>query len=224
MKNLNLSQQYLLFTMNRNGKISSINYYVGMCLVMAGLLDLQEAQVIELDQKEIIILTDQMPEELEYLNCLFEKITQLKKKRIDKLATAYGATFFEKDLKLLVAQTRNSLIDLREITVETDGNTLSYLAKEKTIAQLVARLENLNCLDYDGLKLAILLKKSSYLKKYIEKPERKMLERKIKDVKHDPVAKQTQVMNLAARLANGGNGGNYGGLKDGSRKVLSILS
>lgn len=194
MKNLNLSQQYLLFTMNRNGKISSINYYVGMCLVMAGLLDLQEAQVIELDQKEIIILTDQLPEELEYLNCLFEKITQLKKKRIDKLATAYGTTFFEKDLKLLVAQTRNSLIDLREITVETDGNTLSYLAKEKTIAQLVARLENLNCLDYDGLKLAILLKKSSYLKKYIEKPERKMLERKIKDVKHDPVAKQTQVM------------------------------
>lgn len=194
MKNLNLSQQYLLFTMNRNGKISSINYYVGMCLVMAGLLDLQEAQVIELDQKEIIILSDQLPEELEYLNCLFEKITQLKKKRIDKLATAYGATFFEKDLKLLVAQTRNSLIDLREITVETDGNTLSYLAKEKTIAQLVARLENLNCLDYDGLKLTILLKKSSYLKKYIEKPERKMLERKIKDVKHDPVAKQTQVM------------------------------
>ncbi|MBX8936590.1 hypothetical protein [Enterococcus gilvus] len=194
MKNLNLSQQYLLFTMNRNGKISSINYYVGMCLVMAGMLDLQEAQVIELDQKEIIILSDQLPEELEYLNCLFEKITQLKKKRIDKLATAYGATFFEKDLKLLVAQTRNSLIDLREITVETDGNTLSYLAKEKTIAQLVARLENLNCLDYDGLKLAILLKKSSYLKKYIEKPERKMLERKIKDVKHDPVAKQTQVM------------------------------
>lgn len=194
MKNLNLSQQYLLFTMNRNGKISSINYYVGMCLVMAGLLDLQEAQVIELDQKEIIILTDQLPEELEYLNCLFDKITQLKKKRIDKLATAYGATFFEKDLKLLVAQTRNSLIDLREITVETDGNTLSYLAKEKTIAQLVARLENLNQLDHDGLKLAILLKKSSYLKKYIEKPERKMLEAKIKEVKSDPVAKQTQVM------------------------------
>lgn len=194
MKNLNLSQQYLLFTMNRNGKISSINYYVGMCLVMAGLLDLQEAQVIELDQKEIIILSDQLSEELEYLNCLFEKITQLKKKCIDKLATAYGATFFEKDLKLLVAQTRNSLIDLREITVETDGNTLSYLAKEKTIAQLVARLENLNQLDHDGLKLAILLKKSSYLKKYIEKPEQKMLERKIKDVKHDPVAKQTQVM------------------------------
>ncbi|MBO0452740.1 MULTISPECIES: GPP34 family phosphoprotein [Enterococcus] len=194
MKNLSLSQQYLLFTMNRNGKISSINYYVGMCLVMAGLLDLQEAQVIELDQKEIIILTDQLPEELEYLKCLFDKITQLKKKRIDKLAVAYGTTFFEKDLKLLVAQTRNSLIDLREITVETDGNTLSYLAKEKTIAQLVARLENLNCLDYDGLKLVILLKKSSYLKKYIEKPERKMLEAKIKEVKGDPVAKQTQVM------------------------------
>jgi len=194
MKNLNLSQQYLLFTMNRNGKISSINYYVGMCLVMAGLLDLQEAQVIELDQKEIIILSDQLPEELEYLDCLFDKITQMKKKRIDKLATAYGTTFFEKDLRLLVAQTRNSLIDLREVTVETDGKALSYLAKEKTIAQLVARLENLNQLDHDGLKLAILLKKSSYLKKYIEKPERKMLERKIKDVKHDPVAKQTQVM------------------------------
>ena len=35
MNNLSLSQQYLLFTMNRQGKISSLNYYVGMCLVMA---------------------------------------------------------------------------------------------------------------------------------------------------------------------------------------------
>lgn len=55
MNNLSLSQQYLLFTMNRQGKISSVNYYVGMSLVMAGLLDLQKTGVIELDKKEIIV-------------------------------------------------------------------------------------------------------------------------------------------------------------------------
>lgn len=191
MKNLSLSQQYLLLTMNRQGKISSLNYYVGMCLVMAGLLDLQSASVVELDQKEIIILTDELPDELAYLDCLLNKIMTLKKKRIDKLAVAYGGTFFEKDLKQLVAQIRSSLIEIDEVSVMSDT---SYLAKENTIAKLVARLENLNQLDYDGLKLAILLKKSSYLKQYIEKEERKKLEVKIKEAKKDPVSQQTQTM------------------------------
>lgn len=191
MKNLSLSQQYLLLTMNRQGKISSLNYYVGMCLVMAGLLDLQSASVVELNQKEIIILTDELPDELAYLNCLLDKIMTLKKKRIDKLAVAYGGTFFEKDLKQLVAQIRRSLIELNEVSVINDT---SYLAKENTIVKLVARLENLNQLDYDGLKLAILLKKSSYLKQYIEKEDRKKLEAKIKAAKKDPVSQQTQTM------------------------------
>ena len=191
MKNLSLSQQYLLLTMNRQGKISSLNYYVGMCLVMAGLLDLQSAGVVELKQKEIIILTDDLPEELAYLDCLLDKIITLKKKRIDKLAVAYGGTFFEKDLKQLVAQVRSSLIMLDEVKVMSDT---SYLAKESIIAKMVARLENLNQLDYDGLKLAILLKKSSYLKQYIEKEERKKLEAKIKEAKKDPVSQQTQTM------------------------------
>lgn len=191
MKNLSLSQQYLLLTMNRQGKISSLNYYVGMCLVMAGLLDLQSAGVVELKQKEIIILTDDLPEELAYLDCLLDKIITLKKKRIDNLAVAYGGTFFEKDLKQLVAQVRGSLIMLDEVKVMSDT---SYLAKESTIAKMVARLENLNQLDYDGLKLAILLKKSSYLKQYIEKEERKKLEAKIKEAKKDPVSQQTQTM------------------------------
>lgn len=191
MKDLSLSQQYLLLTMNRQGKISSLNYYVGMCLVMAGLLDLQSAGVIELKQKEIIILTDDLPEELAYLDCLLDKIITLKKKRIDKLAVAYGGTFFEKDLKQLVAHVRGSLITLDEVNVMSDT---SYLAKESTIAKMVARLENLNQLDYDGLKLAILLKKSSYLKQYIEKEERKKLEAKIKEAKKDSVSQQTQTM------------------------------
>lgn len=191
MKNLSLSQQYLLLTMNRQGKISSLNYYVGMCLVMAGLLDLQSASVVELNQKEIIILTDELPDELAYLNCLLDKIMTLKKKRIDKLAVAYGGTFFEKDLKQLVAQIRRSLIELNEVSMISDT---SYLAKENTIVKLVARLENLNQLDYDGLKLAILLKKSSYLKQYIEKEDRKKLEAKIKAAKKDPVSQQTQTM------------------------------
>lgn len=194
MKNLSLSQQFLLFTMNRQGKISSLNHNVGMCLVMAGLLDLKEIHVIDLAQKEIILLTNELPEDLDYLDCLMDKIIHLKKKRIDKLAIEYGGTFFERDLKQLVSQIRDSLIDRKEIIIETDGKALAYLAKERTIAQLVARLENLNELDCGGLTLAILLKKATYLKKYLDKPERKELEVKIKKAKQDPITKQTQIM------------------------------
>ena len=177
MNNLSLSQQYLLFTMNRQGKISSLNYYVGMCLVMAGLLDLQKANVLELNNKEVILLSNELPEDLQYLDCLLEKITGLKKKRIEAIANAYGTTFFEKDIKQLVSQIRDSLIE-----------------SEETVAKLVFRLENMNPLDRDGLTLAILLKKSSILKKYIEKENRKILEAKIREAKNEPVSKQTNTM------------------------------
>ena len=118
MNNLSLSQQYLLFTMNRQGKISSLNYYVGMCLVMAGLLDLQKANVLELNNKEVILLSNELPEDLQYLDCLLEKITGLKKKRIEAIANAYGTTFFEKDIKQLVSQIRDSLIEAEEVSIK----------------------------------------------------------------------------------------------------------
>ena len=46
----------------------------------------------------------------------------------------------------------------------------------------------MNPLDHDGLTLAILLKKSSILKKYIEKEKRKILEAKIREAKNEPVS------------------------------------
>ena len=158
MNNLSLSQQYLLFTMNRQGKISSLNYYVGMCLVMAGLLDLQKANVLELNNKEVILLSNELPEDLQYLDCLLEKITGLKKKRIEAIANAYGTTFFEKDIKQLVSQIRDSLIEAEEVSIKKDSHALAYIAKEETVAKLVFRLENMNPLDRDGLTLAIFLK------------------------------------------------------------------
>lgn len=194
MHNLSLSQQYLLFTMNRQGKISSVNYYVGMCLVMASLLDLQKADVIKLENKEVIILSDELPEDLQYLDCLLEKIMGLKKKRIEAIANAYGMTFFEKDIKQLVSQIRSSLIEAEEVSIKKVSHSLAYIAKEETIAKLVSRLENLNQLDHDGLALAILLKKSSILKKYVEKESRKILEVKIKEVKNEPISRQTHLM------------------------------
>ncbi|MDT2391872.1 hypothetical protein ACO0KD_15595 [Enterococcus avium] len=59
---------------------------------------------------------------------------------------------------------------------------------------MVFRLKNMNPLDHDGLTLAILLKKSSILKKYIEKEKRKILEAKIREAKNEPVSKQTNTM------------------------------
>ena len=123
-----------------------------------------------------------------------EKITGLKKKRIEAIANAYGTTFFEKDIKQLVSQIRDSLIEAEEVSIKKDSHALAYIAKEETVAKLVFRLKNMNPLDHDGLTLAILLKKSSILKKYIEKENRKILEAKIREAKNEPVSKQTNTM------------------------------
>jgi hypothetical protein len=80
------------------------------------------------------------------------------------------------------------------VSIKKDSHALAYIAKEETVAKLVFRLENMNPLDRDGLTLAILLKKSSILKKYIEKENRKILEAKIREAKNEPVSKQTNTM------------------------------
>ena len=154
----------------------------------------QKANVLELNNKEVILLSNELPEDLQYLDCLLEKITGLKKKRIEAIANAYGTTFFEKDIKQLVSQIRDSLIEAEEVSIKKDSHALAYIAKEETVAKLVFRLENMNPLDRDGLTLAILLKKSSILKKYIEKENRKILEAKIREAKNEPVSKQTNTM------------------------------
>ncbi len=51
MKDMTLSQEYLICAVNEKGKIGSMNIEKVVCLLAAGLLELQLAECITMDQK-----------------------------------------------------------------------------------------------------------------------------------------------------------------------------
>lgn len=51
MKDMTLTQEYLVCAVNEKGKIGSMNIEKVVCLLAAGLLELQLAECITMDQK-----------------------------------------------------------------------------------------------------------------------------------------------------------------------------
>ena len=62
MKNLSLTQQYLLCVLKKNGKVSSLGMEKILCLSASGVLELLMDEVIAFDGKKITVYCS-LPEE-----------------------------------------------------------------------------------------------------------------------------------------------------------------
>ena len=73
MKDMTLTQEYLVCAVNEKGKIGSMNIEKVVCLLAAGLLELQLAECITMDQKAAAV-TAPLPQDKEYLRSLYDYI------------------------------------------------------------------------------------------------------------------------------------------------------
>ena len=64
MKDMTLTQEYLVCAVNEKGKIGSMNIEKVVCLLAAGLLELQLAECITMDQKAATV-TAPLPQDKE---------------------------------------------------------------------------------------------------------------------------------------------------------------
>ena len=55
MKDLSITQEYMLCAMNEKGKISGFDTNKLVCMVASGLLELQMADCIQLEKKKVMV-------------------------------------------------------------------------------------------------------------------------------------------------------------------------
>lgn len=103
MKDMTLSQEYLICAVNEKGKIGSMNIEKVVCLLAAGLLELQLAECITMDQKAATV-TAPLPQEKEYLRSLYDDIASGKggSIKMDKLLESYTYSLSSKQVRALM--------------------------------------------------------------------------------------------------------------------------
>ena len=84
MKDLSITQEYMLCAMNEKGKISGFDTNKLVCMVAAGLLELQMADCIRLEKKKVMV-TNSLPENKAYLHPLYDFINQGRPVKVEKI-------------------------------------------------------------------------------------------------------------------------------------------
>lgn len=201
MSHLTISEQFFLLMMNKKGAINALNDYAKVSLVMAGLLDLQNAGVIEIRDSEVQLLSGDLPEKYEGLAPLLEKLQGLKKRTLKKVSDAYGGTFLEKELSLLIGSIREQLVEKGVVYEKREegvfGEKVNWYAEDAEIMSIIESLKKtFGMLEQhvDQLALILLLQKSNALAQYLSKYDQKMIKSELKELKRSELAKDIQKM------------------------------
>ncbi|WP_321387537.1 GPP34 family phosphoprotein [uncultured Enterococcus sp.] len=201
MKNLTISEQFFLLMMNKKGTIGALNDYGKISLVMAGLLDLQNAGILKIEESQVVLLETEIPENYQSLAPLAAKIYEMKKRTLEKIADAYGGTFLDRELNLLIQNIRQRLEEKGVIQKKQEsgllGEKVSWFADEAKVGEIIDSLKGaFDNVDghLDQLALVLLLQKSNALAQYLSKHDQKVMKEDLKELKHSPLAKDVQKM------------------------------
>lgn len=202
MKDLSITQEYLLCALNKKGKLPSLGNEIPTCFVAGALLDLLNEEFVKIQSKKVII-NKELDKAFDYLHPLFSFIERSKPKTIKDLAGDYILTLRSKKLNDLIQSVGNSLvmadcayaINRRGIL---GGEKTYYIPEVEKIEYVVQKiraelLENGNLSD-ETVALASLLNKSSLLKQYFSKHESKQLRDRINEIKNSDSSRLVKEM------------------------------
>lgn len=184
MRDLSITQEYMICTVNNKGALPAANPKVGVCLVVAGLLELQLENCISMDDK--VTVCAELPEHMSYLRPLYDVIRQGKPMKAQKILEAYVSSFTTKKLNMLLDALTESLkaagvVD--PVKAGLFGNKEGYAPKKEVITGIIekirAELLEDGELSEDVLALTVLLDKSGQIKEYFSKFEQKELKGKL---------------------------------------------
>ena len=120
MKDLSITQEYMLCAMNEKGKISGFDTNKLVCMVASGLLELQMADCIQLEKKKVMV-TNSLPENKAYLHPLYDFINQGRPVKVEKIIEEYNYSFSDKKLKDFMGAVGDSLADIGRVSI-TESN------------------------------------------------------------------------------------------------------
>lgn len=189
MKDLSITQEYIICTVNEKGALPSYNQKAAACLIVGGLLEMQLAKCISLNDKKVSVCAE-LPEHMAYLKPLYNVINQGKPMKVEKAVEAYTITFTNKKLYELVDALMESLKEadvVEPVKAGFSGNKNSYVPKKDIITRIIekirAELLEDGEISEDVIALTALMDKAGNLKDYFSKYEQKELKNKIEAIK-----------------------------------------
>lgn len=201
MKDLSISQSYMICALNEGGKLPALSVESPVCLLAGGLIDLIFAKCIAVGQDKKLCITGELGEENQYLNTLYTFIKESKPMKVEGLAAEYAFTFSDKRLKLLIKDVGTSLVTLGYATTESGGllgKTPCFIPDSKIIDSVIQSiraelLENGTVSD-NMIALVSLMDKSNQIKRYFSKYEKDKLKVRLKEIRESGTNKLVKEM------------------------------
>lgn len=201
MKDLSISQSYLICVLNENGKLPALNTEIPVCLLAGALIDLLFSKSIVLEEDKKLYIADELSEEMQYLKSLYTFISESKPMKADKLASEYVFTFSDQRLKLLLKDVGSSLAELNYVTAKNGGlfgKTLCFISDPQIVDYVIQNirtelLKNGSMSD-NIISLVSLMDKSNQIKRYFSAYEKDQLKTHLKEIKNSDSHKLVKEM------------------------------
>lgn len=194
MRDLSLTQEYMICAVNEKGAISGFSTEKLVCLVAAGLLDLRLAGCLELEGKKARV-TAPLPADRAYLESLYDYVGD-RPKALEKIVEGYTYSISDQRLARLTEDVGRSLAALG-LVEETQGGLLgrkkNYVPTERAVGAVIdmvrAELLEEGEVTEEIAALVVLLEKSKCVKTYFSAYERKAIQEKLKAIAASPEGK-----------------------------------
>ena len=189
MRDLSITQEYLICTLNKKGALHSTNPKASVCMIIGGLLEMQMEKCISMEDKKVIVSAE-LPEHMSYLKPLYDVINQKKPMKAQKVVETYYASFTGKKLNMLLDALLDQLKSADAVEpVKTGllGNKEAFAPKKEAVTGVIekirAELLEDGDVSEDVIALTVLLDKSGQLKEYFSKYEQKELKEKLEVIR-----------------------------------------
>lgn len=216
MKDLTLTQEYLICTVNKKGALPGYSQEAAACLVISGLLELEMEGCISIINKKISS-HGKLPEKLNSLKPLYSLVDKKKPVKLQKIIDKYIISYTDKKIRTLMNSVLSPLKEGGTVTPVTTGlirKKERYVPTKETLDQVVekirAELLEKGSLTDDIVALTVLLHKAGRLKHYFSKHEQKELKTRLAEIKNSDVEKsvrdalnQAEVMLTLLQIVSG---------------------
>lgn len=189
MKDLSITQEYMVCVVNDKGDLPGYNGAAVACLVVSGVLEMQLEKCISIEDKKVTVCTE-LPEHMSYLRPLYDVISKEKTMKIEKIVETYTISFTNKKLNELLDALMDGLKDadvVEPVKPGILGNKDSYAPKKDVVKGIIekirAELLEDGEISEDVIALTALLDKAERLKEYFSKYEQKELKEKIDEIR-----------------------------------------
>ena len=202
MKDLSITQEFLLCALDGKGRFSAFDYEKPVCLIAGGLLELLNNEFVEIENKKVVVIKE-LEEPLKYLYPLFNFIKNSKPKTLKSIASEYVMSFTSRKLNELILSVGNSLVldDCADEVYRKSffGRQKKYIVPKKekidhVIQKIRAELLEDGDISEETVGLVSLLNKCHLLKRYFSKYESDQLNIRLKEIKNSSPNKMIKEM------------------------------